>query len=193
MSYFPVSLKIIDKHVLLVGGGAIALFKYNKLIEYSPLNLTVISRKFDNCFKENIPSYVELVVRSFEMNDLNNVDLVIVAIDDLKLQQEIYNECQVRKILCNCVDELARCDFIFPSTIKRGDVVIAVNSNGKVPGFSASLKEYINLFIPENIEEKLLEISNLRASLPSGKERMLRIREESKKYFNKIISEKRHE
>ncbi|RPJ76350.1 MAG: bifunctional precorrin-2 dehydrogenase/sirohydrochlorin ferrochelatase, partial [Alphaproteobacteria bacterium] len=116
------------------------------------------------------------------------VDIVVVAVDDLELQKEIYAECQSRKIPCNCVDEINRCDFIFPSTIKKGDVVIAISSSGKVPGFSVSLKDYINTFLPENIEEKMNEIMELRKSLPAGKDRMLKIKEESAKYFSHILS-----
>jgi precorrin-2 dehydrogenase/sirohydrochlorin ferrochelatase len=181
------SLKISNKQILLVGGGAIAHFKYQKITDYNPKKLIVVAKKFDEEFKQNIPSFAEQLERPFEMSDLDTADIVIVAVEDLDLQQIIYNECQRRKILCNCVDELDRCDFIFPSTIKRGDVVIAVSSSGKVPGFSASLKEYIDQFIPQNIEKKLLEISELRKSLPSGKARMQRIREESRIYFNKIL------
>lgn len=173
---------------MLVGGGAIALFKYNKIIDYQPAKLTVVSKKYNDEFKKDIPAFVEQLERPFSMNDLDSADIVVVAVDDLELQKEIYVECQSRKIPCNCVDEINRCDFIFPSTIKKGDVVIAISSSGKVPGFSVSLKDYINTFLPENIEQKMNEIMELRKSLPAGKDRMLKIKEESAKYFDHILS-----
>jgi precorrin-2 dehydrogenase/sirohydrochlorin ferrochelatase len=188
LSYFPVLLNISSKNILLVGGGEIALFKYNKITDYSPRSLRVVSKKLNEGFKHNPPPFVSLAERAFSMDDLNNADIVVVGVDDLSLQQEIYNECQLRKIPCNCVDELSRCDFIFPSTIKRGNIVIAISSSGKVPGFSVSLKNYIDSFLPNNIEEKLNEILELRKSLPAGKERMLKIKDESKKYFDNFIA-----
>jgi precorrin-2 dehydrogenase/sirohydrochlorin ferrochelatase len=186
LSYFPVLLKIDTKKILLVGGGNIALFKFKKILEYSPQKFTVISKEFVEEFKTNNPPFVELIQKSFAMDDLHGFDIVIVGVDDLKLQQEIYDECQLRKVPCNCVDELSRCDFIFPSTIKNGDIVIAISSSGRVPGFSVALKDYISSFLPSNMEEKMKEILILRKSLPSGKERMLRIKEEAKKYFETI-------
>jgi len=186
LSYFPVLLKIDSKKILLVGGGNIALFKFNKILEYAPLKFTVISKTFAEEFKINNPPFVELIQRPFAMADLDGFDIVIVGVEDLKLQQEIYDECQVRKVPCNCVDELSRCDFIFPSTIKNGDIVIAISSSGRVPGFSVALKDYISGFLPSNMEEKMKEILILRKSLPSGRERMMRIKEEARKYFETI-------
>lgn len=187
MSYFPVLLNLTNKKILLVGGGAISLFKYNKVIEYNPQKLTVVSKKFDPEFNEKKPTFVEFIERAFCMDDLNAADLVIVAVDDLVLQQDIYDKCQVLKIPCNCVDELKRCDFIFPATIKRGHIVIAISSSGKVPGFSVSLKEYLSEHIPVDIEDKLSELLDLRKSLPAGRDRMQRIKDESSKYFNQIF------
>jgi precorrin-2 dehydrogenase/sirohydrochlorin ferrochelatase len=118
-------LKIDSKKILLVGGGNIALFKFKKILEYSPQKFTVISKSFVEEFKINNPPFVELIQKPFAMDDLDGFDIVIVGVEDLQLQQEIYDECQVRKVPCNCVDELSRCDFIFPATIKNGDIVIA--------------------------------------------------------------------
>ena len=186
MSYFPVLLKIDSKKILLVGGGNIALFKFNKIREYTPQKFTVISKAFVEEFRVNNPPFVELIQKPFSMDDLEGFDIVIVGVEDLKLQQEIYDECQVRKVPCNCVDELSRCDFIFPATIKNGDIVIAISSSGRVPGFSVALKDYVSSFLPSNMEEKMKEIMVLRKSLPSGRERMMRIKEEARKYFETV-------
>lgn len=187
MSYFPVLLKIKDKKILLVGAGEIAAFKFDKICDYNPLSLTVVAREVNPKIHSKSKPFCQIYQKDFEMKDLDGMDIVVVGINDLALQQEIYNECQARKILCNCVDELDRCDFIFPSTIKRGNIVIAVSSSGRAPGFIVALREYIEKYLPDNLEEKLQEIIELRNSLPSGKERMAKIREESRHYFNKIM------
>lgn len=183
-------LNITDKKILLVGGGEVAAFKFNKITEYCPSFLKVVAREFSPKITENNKSFCQLIQKDFEMTDLDGMDLVIVAVNDLDLQQEIYDECNKRKVLCNCVDELKRCDFIFSSTIKRGNIIISVSSSGKAPGFIVALKEYIDLLLPENIEDKLKEIMALRNSLPSGKERMARIREESQAYFRNFLGDR---
>lgn len=185
--YFPVLLNIADKKILLVGAGEVAAFKFNKICEYNPLLLKVVSLAFSPKIRSGETSFCQLIQKKFEMSDLDGMDIVIVGVNDLVLQQEIYDECNRRKILCNCVDEINRCDFIFSSTIKRGDIVISVSSSGKAPGFSVAIKDYIESLLPANLEEKLKEVMELRKSLPVGKERMALIRSVSAAYFKEFI------
>lgn len=186
MSYFPVSLKFDDKKVLLVGGGSIALFKLKKLKEFAPASLTCVSKAFSEAFNAEITEQIIVREKAFEMSDLEGMDVVIVAIEDLELQESIYKICREQKILCNCVDLIHCCDFIFPSIIKRGDIVVAITSNGRVPGFSAVFKDYLEKFVPVDIENGFMEALKLRQSLPRGPERMKIIRAKAQQFFDKI-------
>jgi precorrin-2 dehydrogenase/sirohydrochlorin ferrochelatase len=112
------------------------------------------------------------------------VDVVIVAIDDQNLQREIYHQCQKRKILCNCVDLLDCCDFIFTAYIKKDDLVISINTNGAVPGLSAVLKNHIEKFIPSNIEQILNSLKEYRNGLAPGKARMKLVREKAERMLS---------
>lgn len=191
MFYFPVLLNITDKKILLVGAGEVAAFKFNKICEYSPLLLKVVSLDFSPKISSRATEFCQLIQKKFEMSDLDGMDIVIVGVNDLNLQQEIYDECNRRKILCNCVDEIKRCDFIFSSTIKRGNIIISVSSSGKAPGFIVALKDYIDSVLPDNLEDKLKEVMELRKSLPVGKERMALIRSVSEKYFKEFLGANR--
>lgn len=186
MSYFPVSLKFDDKKVLLVGGGSIALFKLKKLAAFSPASLTCVSKSFSEDFRAEITPGMILKEKAFETSDLEGMDIVIVAIEDLNLQESIYNICREKRILCNCVDLIHCCDFIFPSIIKRGDIVVAITSNGRVPGFSAVFKDYLEKYVPADIENGFMEALKLRQSLPRGPERMKMIRAKAQQFFDKI-------
>lgn len=187
MSYFPVSLKFDDKKVLLVGGGSIALFKLNKLKLFSPSSLIIVSKTFSDDFRQQMTDQMVIKEKPFEFDDLDGMDIVIVAIEDLDLQESIYKECRDRRILCNCVDLIHCCDFIFPSLIKRGDIVVAITSNGRVPGFSAVFKDYLERFVPLDIENGFMEALKLRQSLPRGPERMKIIRAKAQQFFDEII------
>lgn len=179
MSYLPVGLNLGKLRVLLVGGGEIAYFKYTKLLEFSPEKLTVISKNFNQDFQKIRADRSQFVEREYRVSDLFDVDVVIVAIDDQNLQREIYHQCQERKILCNCVDLLDCCDFIFTAYIKKDDLVISINTNGVVPGLSAVLKNHIEKFIPSNIEQILNSLKEYRNSLAPGKRRMKLVREKA--------------
>lgn len=185
-SYFPMGLRFDDKKVLLIGGGDISLFKFQKLIQFNPLKIKCVSRKFRPEFYEKYETSIEIVQKDFDFGDLDECHIVIVAVDDANLQKKIYEECQQKKLLCNCVDLLECCDFIFPSIVKRGHISIAINSNGLLPGFSAILRKYIDSILPENLEEAFQDLVLLRKSLPSGPKRMQTIRESAEKYLNNI-------
>lgn len=186
-SYFPVSLRFDNKKILLVGAGKISAFKLDKIQQYNPLHIRVVAREFTEPFLKIKNEQVECVQKSFSTEDLNGFDIVIVAIEDQKLQRDIYQLCQQKNILCNCVDLIDCCDFIFPSIVKRGDITIAINSNGRLPGFSAVFKTYIEKLLPAKIEEKFEEIVKLRNELPPGPDRMKYIRQKAQNYFDSII------
>lgn len=192
-SYFPMSLRFDNKRVLMIGGGSIAWFKFDKLIQFKPQNLKCVAINFNEDFKtfresnvHNQNSNIEYFERAYESRDLDDADMVIVAIDDAKLQRAIYDECKSKKILCNCVDLLDCCDFIFPSIVRRGNITVAINSNGMLPGFSAVLRKYFDETMPEGIEEAFLELVEMRKSLAPGPSRMKKIRDEAQKYFDRL-------
>lgn len=187
-SYFPIGLRFDDKRVLLVGGGDISLFKFQKLVQFNPLLIKCVSRKFHPDFYQKYDVAIEIIQKDFDFRDLEEMDIVIVAIDDASLQKRIYEECKEKKLLCNCVDLLECCDFIFPSLVKRGHISIAINSNGLLPGLSAVLRKYIDDVLPENLDEVFSNLLTLRKSLPPGPKRMQLIRESAEKYFDDIRS-----
>ncbi len=187
-SYFPIGLRFDDKRVLLVGGGDISLFKFQKLVQFNPLLIKCVSRKFHHDFLQKYDLPVEIIQKDFDFLDLEGMDIVIVAIDDANLQKRIYEECKEKKLLCNCVDLLECCDFIFPSLVKRGHISIAINSNGLLPGLSAVLRKYIDDVLPENLDEVFSNLLTLRKNLPPGPKRMQIIRENAEKYLNDMRS-----
>ena len=187
-SYFPIGLRFDDKRVLLVGGGDISLFKLQKLVQFNPLLIKCVSRKFHHDFLQKYDLPVEIIQKDFDFLDLEGMDIVIVAIDDANLQKRIYEACKEQKLLCNCVDLLECCDFIFPSLVKRGHISIAINSNGLLPGLSAVLRKYIDDVLPENLDEVFSNLLTLRKNLPPGPKRMQIIRENAEKYLNDMRS-----
>lgn len=186
-SYFPISYRIDDKSVLLIGGGSISDFKFQKIASFGPKRLRVIAKEFTKSFNKIENPCFEYVEKSFDFNDVEGFDIVIVAIDDANLQREIYKHCNSKKIFCNCVDLIDCCDFIFPSIVKRGDINIAVNTNGLLPGFSAVMKTYLEKILPNNLENEFYKIVELRKNLSPGKERMQLIRKKAQDYFDTIV------
>ena len=88
--------------------------------------------------------------------------LVISTIQDAKINAPIYEYFQAHHILMQDATSSARCDFIFPAIIKRGDVVCGISSSGKSPHVSQFLKNLLECSIPENINDINEHMGSLR-------------------------------
>ncbi len=188
LAYFPAFLKLDDRKVLLVGGGKIAAEKLEKLLDFTR-DVTIVAPKISEPVKKAVhENHLTLHSRPFEMNDLKGHFLVIVAVDDLSLQKSIYEACQDRHILCNSVDSVDYCDFIFPSYTQKGDLTVAFSTSGVSPSVAKYLRRAIERSIPDSIADFLEEMKRLRASLPKGKERMKLLDAKAKAYIERLFN-----
>ncbi len=175
MALFPLFISLKNKKILIVGGGDVALRKIEKLIPFEP-EIKVVSKDFPEKTISLLKKYnIPYEKRAFRYTDLENTDIVIVAVNNLELQKDIYNYTRGKNILVNSVDSPDYCDFIFPAYVKKGDLVIGITTSGKVPGLSGKIRKKIEKCLPEDIEQILEEIYKIRNSLPKGKERQEKI------------------
>lgn len=184
--YLPVMLDMRHKKVLLVGGGAIACEKLSRLVECSE-EITIVATECTSEMETYREKYGFTVHRRpYEQSDLEGFDIVIAAVDSLELQSQIYTQAKARRILCNAVDLPAYCDFIFPSIIRRDDLIIAISTSGASPAAAKHLKRFFAALIPENIGEFLSMMREKRNSLPKGKERMRHLDEVASEYMHTV-------
>ncbi|BCD63064.1 precorrin-2 dehydrogenase / sirohydrochlorin ferrochelatase [Nitratiruptor sp. YY08-26] len=185
MSFFPAYLKLDNKKILVVGGGKIAGDKISHLLDFTH-NITIIAPEIDERVQEFITTHnLPYHKRSYQRGDVDGFFIVIVAVDDLEVQKTVYQECHKYGALCNAVDSVAYCDFIFPSYIKKGELIIAFSTSGASPALSKYLRRAIEKLLPANIASFLQELKTLRATLPKGKERMELLDKRAKEYIQK--------
>jgi len=187
MPLFPMFVDLKNKNVLVVGGGTVAQRKIEKLIPFKP-KIEVVAKNINRDIKKLAKDYAGIILneRAFDFLDLKNKDIVIVAVDDISLQKEIYEECIKRKIPVNSVDSPDYCSFIFPALVVKGELVIGISTSGTVPGLSAKVRKHIEKCLPENIEEILNELKHIRETLPKGEERQRVILQKVEELFEKF-------
>jgi len=186
LEYFPAFIKLDKQNILIVGGGNIASNKLEQLLSFTN-NIKIISPAINTKMKTLIQNNnLDFEKRFYEKNDLQNMNIVVVAIDDISLQKDIYLQSKQHNCLCNCVDNTDYCDFIFPSIIKKDNITIAISTGGISPAFSKYFKKYLENLIPNNIEEFLNKMKNYRNTMPKGKQRMEFLTNKVKKYFKDI-------
>ena len=185
MNYFPAFLKLDGSRILIVGGGKIATEKIEKLLDFTT-SIEVIAPEISADMQRYIEAFgLRSYQREYIDGDALKYDIVIIAVDDLELQRRIYEETRKSRVLCNAVDSVDYCDFIFPSYLKEGDLTIAVSTSGASPAVAKHLRRYLQSILPEGIAAFLEEMKALRTRLPKGKERMQMLDKKAREFFNK--------
>jgi precorrin-2 dehydrogenase/sirohydrochlorin ferrochelatase len=86
---------------------------------------------------------ITLEIRAFTESDLDGAVLVVVATASRSVNGSIYREAQRRGVLCNVVDDPEYCDFYYPAVVRRGDLQIAVSTNGQSPSLAQKLRQQL--------------------------------------------------
>jgi len=183
MAYFPAFLKLDNKKTLIVGGGYIAYEKLTHLLDFTK-DISVIALEFsDDMLKSIQENNLTFEQRTYKSGDIKDFAVIIVAVDDIKLQAEIFAESKQYNCLCNSVDSVEYCDFIFGSYVKKDDLTIAISTSGTSPAMAKHLRMYLQNLIPNGISEFLKEMKDLRRTLPKGKERMKMLDKKAENYI----------
>lgn len=110
-------------------------------------------------------SNVELKERVFLPLDVDNRDVVIVAIDDKKESKRIREIVKEKKKLVNVADKPELCDFYMGSIVQKGNLKIGISTNGKSPTIAKRLKDLFNELLPEEIDDLLDNMQEIRNRL----------------------------
>ena len=183
MSYFPAFLNLEDKRVLLIGGGVVACAKLSHLLDFTS-NISIISLDLSNeIITLSKDKNLHVMQKAYSKGDIAGFDIVVVAVDNITLQTEIFEESKRYNCLCSCVDSIQQTDFIFGSYIKKDDLTISISTSGASPALAKELKKYLLKLVPSDIGIFLKEMKTLRETLPKGKERMQMLQRRAQDYM----------
>jgi siroheme synthase-like protein len=165
---FPVFFKLNQLSVLLVGGGYVANEKLRSILNNSPdCHLTIVAKEFSKEVLEFISKFknVKHVIKSFDAEDVKGFNLIIGAIDDVEVSKQIQSAAKINCILCNLADKPELCDFYLGSIVSKGDVKIAISTNGKSPTLAKRLREIFTEALPDEISDVTIRLNNIREGI----------------------------
>ncbi|SFH01289.1 TSUP family transporter [Pedobacter insulae] len=165
---FPVFIKLNQLRTLVIGGGPVALEKLTAILKNSEqANITLVASAIIPAisnFKQTYPK-LKIAEKRYESSDLNEVDIVFVATNNHILNEEIKVDAHQRGLLINVADKPELCDFYLGSVVKKGDLKIAISTNGKSPTIAKRLKHLLTESLPEELDATLQQMSSLRQQL----------------------------
>jgi siroheme synthase-like protein len=165
---FPVFFKLQRLHVLVVGGRNIGLEKTNAMLENCPdATITVVALDFLPELVSLAHQYpnVTMVQKSFSCGDLLGKDLVIAATNIREFNYHIWEKAKGSRVLINVADTPELCDFYLGSIVRKGNLKIAISTNGKSPTMAKRLKQVLQESIPDSIDEILNKLAVIRDRL----------------------------
>lgn len=165
---FPVFLKLEKLRLLIIGGGNVALEKLQVVAQNSPstsIHLVAISVQ-DKIYEiaEGLTN-ISIEERPYSITDIEQADIVIAAVNDIITSEIIQNDAHLAGRLVNVADKPELCDFYLSSIVKKGNLKIAISTNGKSPTIAKRMKEVINDLIPDEMENVLDNMHTIRQGL----------------------------
>jgi siroheme synthase-like protein len=165
---FPVFIKLDTIHTLLIGAGPIGLEKLTAILDNSPrARVTVIGQVISAELAEKAAAYeyVQVFEKAFEPADLDGIDLIVAATNNAPLNEEVKQLARSRNLLTNFADKPELCNFYLGSVVRKGDLKIAISTNGKSPTIAKRLKEVLNENLPNELNDTLQQMQALRNTL----------------------------
>lgn len=141
MPYYPIFVDLRGQRAVVVGGGRVAQRKIETLLAFGA-RVDVIARELTPVLLEYAKEgRIGHRGREFADQYLEGAFIVIAATDDPLLNRQVSKAAKKRGLLINAVDQPGDCNFIVPSVLRRGDLLIAVSTSGKSPAFARKVRQ----------------------------------------------------
>jgi len=165
MAKYPIFLELGGRRAVVIGGGAVAVRKAQALLA-AGARLVVVSKDIDDVLTALCQgTNAELVKSKYSKDYIAEAVLVIAATSNRQLNERIYKDCQELEILCNVVDSPELCDFIVPAVVKRGELQIAIGTEGHCPAYAGHLRKKLEQTFTNKHGEFLAELETLRSRI----------------------------
>ena len=169
MTLFPMFMKLEGRSCLVVGAGTIGEPKIASLIAAGASTRVIALHATNAVARWAQEGSIVWEARAFDVADLDGVFMVIAATNSRDLNATIFNEARQRNILCNVVDDPEYCDFYYPAVVRRGDLQLAISTNGKSPALAQRIRRELEIEFGPEYGEWLEHLGRIRQELFASK------------------------
>ncbi len=164
MSYL-VNLVVQDRPALVVGAGVVAARKIAALVD-AKAQVTVVAPKVCDAVRAlELDGHVRVERRRYEPGDARGAFVVVAATDDDEVNRQVAEEAGAGGALVNVVDRPALCTFTVPAVVHRGDLTLAVATEGRCPSLARAIREQLERQYGPEYAETASRLADLRRRL----------------------------
>jgi precorrin-2 dehydrogenase/sirohydrochlorin ferrochelatase len=185
---YPIFLKAKNLNFLIIGGGFVAEEKLTFLLKSSPhAKVTMVSPMFrEGTIALAKKGCVTLVKDSYQKKYLQGRHIVIATTDIPEINIQVWKDCRAEAKLVNVADNPPYCDFYMGGIVTKGNVKIAISTNGKSPTTAKRLRQFFEDVIPDNIDDLVKNLNEYRKTIKGNFEEKV----EKLNEFTKSLVEK---
>ena len=166
---YPIFLKLHQLDMLIVGAGQVGYEKLSFILKSSPeAKITMVAPWVSPEVTALLATgdfNVTIIHKEFEAADVVGRDLIIAATDITELNKEVQRIAKANKILVNVADTPALCDFYLGSIVTRGNLKVAISSNGKSPTLTKRFRQVLEEVLPKDTGALLENLKIIRDRL----------------------------
>ena len=81
------------------------------------------------------------------------------------VNQKVRLACNKRRILVNVADTPDLCDFYMGGIVTKGNLKIGISTNGKSPTIAKRMRQFLEGFLPDEIDDLLNTLRDYRQTL----------------------------
>lgn len=141
MSLFPIFVRLEGRLVVVVGGGRVAEEKIISVLK-AGARIRLIAPSITPQIAEWVRfGKIDWLPKQFARGDLRDAFLVIAATSSPGVSESVFLAAEAEDVMCNAVDDIEHCHFYYGAVVQRGDLQIAISTNGKSPALAQRLRQ----------------------------------------------------
>ncbi|HEB2441512.1 TPA: NAD(P)-binding protein [Bacillus thuringiensis] len=161
---YPLTVRVNEKRVVVIGGGKVAGFKIIPLLKQGA-DIVVISPELDaNLVKLVEEKKIRWYQREYEKSDIKSAFLVVAASSDSILNEQVAEDAAENQLV-NVITNPESGNVHFPAAIHRGLLNITVSTGGASPKLAKKIRDEIANKYDETYESYLDFLYEVRLKL----------------------------
>lgn len=173
---YPVMLNLENKRVVIIGGGKVATGKVHNLINEKAMVVVISPEITDELYTYVLSGNIHWINRAFQQEDTKDAFLVIAATNSRDVNNEVKKNCENGQLI-NIVDAPKMSNFFNTAIIERGQLKIAISTEGASPLLAKRIKDDINSILEDGYDQYLKFLQEARSKI------LISVHEEKRKKY----------